>query len=307
MDQSEVTVVRSSPTKDAKLDYETLSSRTIVDIGALSHRGKVRAQNEDSYLVARFGRSLRTLVTNLSRSEVPNLHSEIGYGMLVADGMGGAAAGEVASRKAISTLVDLAIQTPDWILDLDEGGADRVLQRMQTRFDQLREAFDACIKADPSLTGMGTTMTVALSLGDNLLIAHVGDSRAYLFTQGQLVHLTKDQTMAQVLADLGVIHPDDISRHHSRHVLTSAITAAAQKAEVELHHLRLSDGDRLLLCSDGLTDMVSDAAISAVLAQAKPATECCQELVDQALEAGGKDNVTVILAGYQIPADDERT
>lgn len=286
----------------AALEAETISSRTSVDFGAVSDRGKKRRKNEDSFLICSFGRSLRTLLTNLP-GEMPTVHSEIGYAMLVADGMGGAVAGEVASRTAISTLIEMVLQTPDWILRLDDQTADEVLRRMEQRFRKLSVALTELANINPNLSGMGTTLTLAASLGPSLVIAHVGDSRAYLFTHGQLVHLTKDQTMAQTLADLGVIGLDDLSKHHARHVLTSAITSNGQRAEVELHHFRLADGDRLLLCTDGLTEMVSDKEIIEVLKRDESATESCHALVDLALEAGGKDNVTVMLADYQIPTE----
>jgi protein phosphatase len=152
---------------------------------------------------------------------------------------------------------------------------------------------------------MGTTLTLAASLGSDLVIAHVGASRAYLFRAGRLLHLTSDQTVAQLLADTGVIRPEDVARHHARRVLTGSITAAGEKAEVELHHLKLVDGDQLLLCSDGLTEMVTDAEISAVLEKHEPAADACRALVELALEAGGKDNVTVLLGCYQIPSESE--
>jgi protein phosphatase len=107
--------------------------------------------------------------------------------------------------------------------------------------------------------------------------------------------------MAQVLVDQGVITPEDVNKHRSRRVLTGAITADGRNADVELHHLRLADGDQLLLCSDGLTEMVSDAAIAAVLKKQMSATQSCQALLELALQAGGKDNITVVLAVYQIP------
>lgn len=283
------------------LASETISSRTIVDFGALSHCGKVRRNNEDSFLVTRLERRMTTMITNLPTGSVPNLHSEIGYGMLVADGMGGAAGGQVASRTAISALVDLSIQTPDWILNLGDQRADQVLHRLDDRFARLKGALTERILANPGLAGMGTTMTMAISLGADLIIAHVGASRAYLFTDRRLEHLTKDQTMAQVLVDQGVITPEDVNKHRSRRVLTGAITADGRNADVELHHLRLADGDQLLLCSDGLTEMVSDAAIAAVLKKQMSATQSCQALLELALQAGGKDNITVVLAVYQIP------
>ena len=291
-------------TVKSALNSMTTSSQTIVDLGALTHRGKVRSNNEDSFLIARFGRSMRTLLTNLPNGLLPNQHAEVGYGMLVADGMGGAAGGEVASRTAVSALINMSLQTSDWILNLGDQHADQVLRRMEERFAQLRNALAERIRTDSRLAGMGTTMTLAMSLGADLIIAHVGDSRAYLFTEGHLARLTRDQTMAQLLADVGVISPEDVGRHHARHVLTGAITAEGEKAEVELHHIRLADGDQLLLCSDGLTEMVSDAAIATVLGQRRSATESCHTLLDLALQAGGKDNVTVVLAGYQIPTAD---
>lgn len=294
-----------STAEEARGDSESISARTVVDLGALSHPGKVRPNNEDSFLVTRLGRFMRTLITNLPAGSTPNLHEEIGYGMLVADGVGGATGGEVASQTAISALINLAIQTPDWILSPGDQSAEQVLNRMEERFARLKDALTDRIRTDPGLAGMGTTMTLAVSLGADLVVAHVGDSRAYLFTCGQLIRLTKDQTMAQLLADLGVISPEDVNKHRGRHVLTGAITADGEKAEVELHHLRLANGDRLLLCTDGLTEMVSDADIAAVLAKGTSATDSCQALVDLALQAGGKDNVTVVVAGYQIPANGE--
>lgn len=288
---------------DEPVEHETISSRTVVEIAALSDRGKIRPNNEDSYLVARFGRSLRTIMTNLPSADTPSEHAEIGYAMTVADGMGGAVAGEVASQTAITALMEFGIQAPDWIMRLNEKRARRVLERMEDRFSRLRTVLGERIKQEPTLSGMGTTMTVALSVGAELLIAHVGDSRAYLFTCGRLVPLTRDQTVAQLLADLGLIEGDEISKHHARHVLTGAITAEGDEAPVELHHLRLADGDQLLLCTDGLTEMVSDDDIAAVLKQEESARNACESLIDRALAAGGTDNVTVILARYQIPAD----
>ena len=284
-------------------DSESISARTVVDVAGLSHPGKVRTNNEDSFLVTRFGRSMHTVQTNLPLEDAPRDHSEIGYAMMVADGVGGAAGGEIASRTAIKTLIALAIETPDWIMRLNDRRGKRVMQRMEERLNRLKYAFVERINADPSLTGMGTTATAALSVGSDLIISHVGDSRAYLFTANQLLRLTKDQTMAQLLADLGVIKKDEVEIHHARHVLTSAITAGGDKTEVELHQVMLADGDQLVLCSDGLTEMLSDAELADVLKKNQPANTACQELLDLALEAGGKDNITIVVARYRIPSE----
>jgi protein phosphatase len=280
---------------------DSISSRTQVDLGACSNQGKVRPINEDCFLVARLERRLCTLLTNLPAGHIPDRHVEIGYAMLVADGMGGAAAGEVASRTAISKLVELVLETPDWHMRLDSQGANEVLARLDQRFCKLREALIEEAQANPSLSGMGTTLTLAVSHGADLVIAHVGDSRVYLFHDGQLHRLTRDQTLAQELSEIGVIRPEDVGKHHARHILTGAIATQGEEAQAEFHQVWLADGDQVLLCTDGLTEIVAEAAIVHVLEKDGPASDACHALVELALEGGGNDNVTVVLGRYSIP------
>ncbi len=289
------------PGKRVKQPAKSISSLVKVDLGACSHEGHVRQNNEDYYSVARIERSLQTLLTNMPKGMLPERHAEVGYGMLVADGMGGAAGGEIASQTAITTLLELTVQTPDWHMRLDYEGANEVLSRMDQRFGQIREALIERAQSDPSLAGMGTTMTVALSLGANLVITHIGDSRAYLFHKGRLHLLTRDQTLAQDLADIGVIKPNEVGTHYARHVLTGVIGTEGKETQAELCQVWLADGDQVLLCTDGLTEMVSDAAIVEVLQERQSADGACRSLVDMALASGGLDNVTVVLAQYQIP------
>jgi protein phosphatase len=148
---------------------------------------------------------------------------------------------------------------------------------------------------------MGTTLTLACSLGADLLLVHVGDSRAYLMRQGELRQLTRDQTLVQGLVDAGTISAEEATRHWLRHVLTGVLAADGKKVPVECGRFKLADGDQVLLCSDGLTEMVPEAEVSAALLRPGPAEECCRALVDRALEAGGGDNVTVVLARYRFP------
>src|SRR5262249_3777304 len=150
-----------------------------------------------------------------------------------------------------------------------------------------------------SLTGMGTTMTVACSLGIDLFVTHVGDSRVYLCRQGHLHQLTRDHTLAQSLADRGVIPHEEVATHRLRHVLTRALGGKGE-VEADVQRARLEDKDQLLLCTDGLTNMVDDAAIEAVLREAPTAGGACEALVERALKNGGKDNVTVVLARYSF-------
>lgn len=280
---------------------ETVSSRVQVDLGALSHAGKVRQNNEDHYLAARFDRSMRTLLTNLPAGSVPDRSAETAYGMLVADGMGGHAAGDFASETAIRVLVDLVLHTPDWIMRLDDDLIREVMKRMDGRFRQVRETLTALTREDPNLAGMGTTLTLACSLGADMILVHVGDSRVYLHRQGQLHRLTRDHTRAQQLADAGAIRPDEVARHPLRHVLTNALVTEGGEARTDLDQLLLMDGDRILLCTDGLTEMVEDAAIAETLDREESAQDACNALVEKALAAGGTDNVTVVLCHYRFP------
>lgn len=279
------------------------SSRVQVEVGALSDTGKVRPNNEDHFLVARFDRNMQTLLTNLPPGQIPEQCGETNYSLLVADGMGGEAAGEVASRNAIGILVDLVLQTPDWILRLDEHWLQQVRKRMEQRFQQVQETLTGQAREDPALWGMGTTMTLACSLGADLLLFHAGDSRAYLFRHDRLHRLTCDHTIAQSLADVGAIDPQDVATHPLRHVLTNVLSTNEKPVRVECCELRLLDGDQVLLCTDGLTDLVPDAAIRDVLRSAGTAADACRVLVGRALDAGGRDNVTVVLSRYRIPEE----
>jgi protein phosphatase len=271
------------------------------DLAGLSDVGRVRPNNEDHFLVVRFDRALQTLLTNLPEGLIPPRAEEVGYGMVVADGMGGMAAGEVASRLAIRTLVDLALSTPDWVLKKGTPEIERVMQRMAERYRRVDEALRDEAQADPDLSGMGTTMTLACSIGSDLVLAHVGDSRAYLMRDGELHLLTRDHTLVQELVDRGVVRPENASTHPFRHVLTRYLGGGkGNLITEEVQRVSLADGDQLLLCTDGLTDMVDAAAVKTVLRSSASADDACQALVDLALQQGGRDNVTVVLARYRF-------
>ena len=156
-------------------------------------------------------------------------------------------------------------------------------------------------EADRRLFGMGTTLTAAYSIGVDLFIIHLGDSRAYLYRNGDLMQLTKDHTVAQAMADAGYIAPEEVRHHHKRNVLTNFLGGHHGKVKADVRWLRLADGDRLLLCSDGLNDMVDDSAITQILQKHDNPQQAAQTLLDAALARGGSDNVTVIVAPYQIP------
>jgi protein phosphatase len=281
------------------------SSLIQVDLSAASHPGRVRPDNEDHYLIVRFGRSWDTLLTNLPEGDVPAHAAETGYGMVVADGIGGSASGEVASRLAIQSLVHLVLATPDWILRQQDESSRKFLQRAVERYERIHHALTQQSKEDYRLEGMGTTMTLACSFGADLIITHIGDSRCYLFRRGLLCQLTRDHTLAQALADHGHIPQKSVAEHKLRHVLTQALGGGSVEPKPDVEQARLEDGDCLLLCSDGLTDMVDDSAIAAVLEGGDTAEVVCRRLLGMALLAGGTDNVTVVVARYRFPPPPE--
>lgn len=150
---------------------------------------------------------------------------------------------------------------------------------------------------------MGTTMTAALIVGADAFVAHVGDSRAYLFRGNRLERLTRDHTLAQHLVDKGALANIEEGGRFMQHALVNCLGAKHQNVDVDFCHVRLSDGDRLLLCTDGLSDMVNDPEIARILGETPSSAEACKRLVDQALENGGEDNVTAVLARVVFPAD----
>jgi protein phosphatase len=153
---------------------------------------------------------------------------------------------------------------------------------------------------DPRLVGMGTTYTGILSVGLDVFVLHIGDSKVFWVSDDELSLITHDHTVAQQYADLGLIRQSEVAGHRLHNVLTQAVGGPDQKLKGETNHFVLGDGDRLLMCSDGLTDMVSEEEIAAILKASPASQEACQALIARALEQGGRDNVTAIVAGYRV-------
>ncbi len=205
--------------------------------------------------------------------------------LLVADGMGGHAAGELASALAVATVADLDVHPP---IDAD------ILTYLSDSINKVGEAIEELITEDPELTGMGTTVTGLYWLGGRIAIVHVGDSRAYLFRDGELQQLTHDHTYVQTLVDSGRITEEEAAVHPRRSLLMRALDGM-NPVEPDLSVREARKGDRFLLCSDGLSGVLSNMEIAYLLSSGEP-TGVVTHLVDLALERGAPDNVTVVVA-----------
>jgi len=274
--------------------------RVAVSFCGLTDPGKVRDKNEDHFLIARLAKSMEIRATSLSHDGHAPFSEEEGYLLVVADGMGGAAAGERASALAVESIESFVQNTLKWFLHLGRR-EERVL------FDELRESLQRAdrtlferAQSNPALYGMGTTLTMAYSVADDLYIVHAGDSRAYLFRDGQLDQITSDHTVVQALVDAGMISAEEARHHQRRHVVTNVLGGPSEGVYAEIHKIEVRDGDVLVFCSDGLVEPVPDDQIARVLAEQPDPQDAARSLLQLALDGGGPDNVTIVVARYQL-------
>lgn len=237
-----------------------------VRYGVATDVGRVREGNEDSYLV-----------------DAPLF--------VVADGMGGHVAGDVASATAVEVL--------------DERSSSMRASEPSSLESAIKEANVAIFKkaqSDAALRGMGTTCTLLMIDGSNAQFAHVGDSRAYLFRQGKLSQITEDHTLVNRMVAEGRIDEDEARHHPQRSVITRALGVDSD-VQVDLVSLRLEDGDRILLCSDGLTTMLENPDVSQVLSNENDPQAAAENLIHAANAAGGEDNITAIVIDF-VPSNE---
>ncbi len=277
-----------------------------VEFGAASRGSPLHSGNEDHYLILRMGRDQETLMTSLPGDAMPARFDEHGYGMIVADGVGGTGAGEAASRLAIATLTHLVNHFGRWNLRIDEDIAREVMDRAE-RFYRMVDSTLLLRGADMPAPGLRTTLTAVYSAGRDLFLVHVGHSRAYLLRGRQLTRLTRDHTLAdEPAAGAGPLVDIAASARDLHHILTETIGSTDLSGPmIDIDRCRLEDRDLVLLCTNGLTDMVGEEQIVDVLRSDRTCAEQCAALVSLAVEAGGEDDVTVLVARYRIPEEKE--
>lgn len=263
------------------------SSITVAAQG-LTDRGRVRGNNEDS--LAACDLSKREAVTGTfgwSISLGPR-----GVVFVVADGMGGQACGELASRMCCELLPARLLENPEAADTVHAAEFGGLLARA---LEAANQAILEAARAEPACYGMGTTVTAAALLGPSLVVAQVGDSRAYLVRGRQLFQLTRDQTLLNYLVEVGTVDPKDVAADPRRSILLQAL-GTAEKLKPALTTVDLCRGDRVLLMSDGLYSMVPPEEMLGTVTSADDLETRCRRLVEAANSQGGPDNVTVILA-----------
>jgi protein phosphatase len=263
----------------------------IVHVYGHTDVGRTREHNEDSFVIADLD------ADDASRPEAPRTHRVGPRGALfmVADGLGGAAAGEVASELAVNTVYEEL--RARWVA-ANGRKPDEFAAAIKAAAEAANGRIFSYALEHPESRGLGTTATLAGVLGDTLYLAQVGDSRAYLVRGGVARQITRDQSLMQRLVDAGELTQDEAERSERRNIILQAL-GPEPSVKIDLTHQRLSRGDTLVLCTDGLSGLVRAEEIAEVIAQIPDLAAACQELIDRANERGGPDNITVIAACFE--------
>ncbi len=267
------------------------SGQVRVSVFGKTDLGLAREHNEDAFLVA----DLSTRNASLQPEVRDHVVGPKGSVFLVADGMGGAAAGELASQMAADLIYNHLTRV--WGTD-EETSDERFAYRMREAVELANHRIHEYAREHPDLRGMGTTATVAGVYGTGLWLAQIGDSRAYLARGGELVQITKDQSLMQRLVDAGELTEEEAEQSERRNIILQAL-GPDPRVKVDLTHQPLGRGDTLVLCSDGLSGQVRREEIAELVATYTEPVELCTALINLANSRGGPDNITVVAARFE--------
>jgi PPM family protein phosphatase len=272
-------------------------SEIMVHVFGRTDVGRTRDHNEDAFVVA-------DLTTNDASLQPAVRHHRLGAKgslFMVADGMGGAAAGEIASQMAIETV--LKEFREHWVA-VDNPSSESFARCLRKAAQTANQQIHGYASSHQEFRGMGTTATIAGLLGDTLYLAQVGDSRGYLVRDGVAKQITKDQSLMQKLIEAGELTEEEAAQSERRNIILQALGPEAN-IKVDLTFQRLRRGDTLVLCSDGLSGQVSRDEIARVISAERDLVLACRKLIDMANEAGGPDNITVIIVRFEGPGLNE--
>jgi protein phosphatase len=271
-----------------------------IEVFGLTHPGRVRATNQDQFLLASIHRRVNVVLTSLTdQQRLPLADERLAFLAMVADGVGGAAGGERASATALEIAMQYVTSSMNCYYRTDSG-EEEFMNALQDAAMRCHEAVVEQSRIESGGRTMATTLTLWMGVWPNYYLLQVGDSRYYLFREGTLTQVTRDQTIAQDLVDQGVFTRAIAKRSSFSSVLSSSI--GGQQTAPVVTQLQAEWGMVHLLCSDGLTKHVSDERIAERLAKFTTAKEACEQLLQDALDGGGTDNITVIV-GRALPKD----
>ncbi len=273
-----------------------------MDCFGLTDIGQVRQSNQDQFLIGDLKKSLEVYRSSLSVDDHERIFSgSQGKLLMVADGMGGHAAGKRASALALDTLSSYVLNSLPWLYRLERDSDEDFVAELRAAMEKCDQIIKAEAEVITRREGMGTTLTIAYVIWPRVYVLHAGDSRCYLVRSKKLWQVTRDHTMGQELLDEGILSADDARKSSASHVLWNCV-GGSDDVQPHAHRAELQVGDALLLCSDGLTKHVADEQIEQLLASSETAENSCRNLIDAANRAGGSDNITVVLARFQKPA-----
>jgi protein phosphatase len=265
-----------------------------IDIYGVTHPGKVRTDNQDHFLVCALRRQTVVQLTSLpDPDQLMGESARVGLLMMVADGVGAGAKGAVASKTALEGVARYVSGSMRCYYAAGSGDDKEIFQALQDAALECHTALLRRGEEEPEYRGMATTLTLYLGAWPRAFLLQVGDSRCYLLRQGRLTQITRDQTMAQELIDLGVLTRADASGTRYEHTLSSSI-GGRQHAPV-VTRIDLDWDTVVLLCSDGLTAHVPDERIRERLLSMTSSRQVCEDLLQDALDGGGKDNITIVV------------
>jgi protein phosphatase len=261
--------------------------------------GRVRKSNEDQFLIAELARTMWIHQSSLSQPQI-QYGGHRAHIFLVADGMGGHNAGEVASALSVSTVVGFILNVLRRFSNLRRAEEAAVLEEFQNAIQKAHARVIDEGSHHPEFSGMGTTFTMAFTSNWNVFVVHAGDSRCYLFRHGTLRQLTTDHTLVEALIRRGALRPEDAARHLYRHVVVNVVGGTSPEIQGEVQRADLQPDDVLLLCTDGVTDMLGNDRITAILQAEPDAQGACDRLIEESIARGGKDNVTAVVARFSM-------
>jgi serine/threonine protein phosphatase PrpC len=280
----------SSPVPSDSKEPSSTRGEIRVKLFARTDVGQIREHNEDNFLVADLSRKTRGLL-EANRTGVVGPHGAL---FAVCDGMGGAAAGEIASQLAVDILYERMV---DGLVEGQPLSRDELARRLVRAIEAAGLRIFQEAKLDRTRRGMGTTVTAAALVDDHLFFAQVGDSRGYVIRNGQLVQLTRDQSLVNQLIEAGQLTEEEAETFEHNNIILQAL-GTADTVQVDLTFCELRRGDTLLLCSDGLSGMVRFDDIREVLRSTSEPIDACKQLTERANQAGGHDNITVIVVQF---------